>query len=266
MAEVRPFVLCGGAGTRLWPLSREAYPKQFHKLTGEGTLLQQTCRRLGADLFAPLSVLSSHRYRFLIADQLTAIGIMPSNIILEPTARNTAPAAAIAALRAFESDPDSLVLLTPSDHIIGDAGAFTTAVEMGIGAAERDALVTFGVTPDRPHTGYGYIETDGMDQDALRVMRFIEKPSLDAAKNFFESGRYFWNAGIFLFKSALLLKLLEIHAPEILSACQRSLVEASKDLNFLVLNGAYAQAPSISLDYAVAEKTDRMRCIPLQTP
>ena len=265
MAEVRPFVLCGGAGTRLWPLSREAYPKQFHKLTGEGTLLQQTCRRLGADLFAPLSVLSSHRYRFLIADQLTAIGIMPSNIILEPTARNTAPAAAIAALRAFESDPDSLVLLTPSDHMIGDAGAFATAVEMGIGAAERDALVTFGVTPDRPHTGYGYIETDGMDQDALRVMRFIEKPSLDAAKNFFESGRYFWNAGIFLFKSALLLKLLEIHAPEILSACQRSLVEASKDLNFLVLNGAYAQAPSISLDYAVAEKTDRMRCIPLQT-
>jgi mannose-1-phosphate guanylyltransferase/mannose-6-phosphate isomerase len=266
MREVRPFILCGGAGTRLWPLSREAYPKQFHKLTGHDTLLQQTCRRLHADLFAPLSVLGSQRYRFLIAEQLAAIGIKPNNIVLEPATRNTAPAACIAALLAYDADPDSLVLLAPSDHMIGDARAFATAVKTGIEAAEHDALVTFGATPDHPHTGYGYIETDGLDHDALRVTRFIEKPSFDSAKSFVDSGRYYWNAGIFLFKSGLLLNLFEIHAPDILGACRRSLTEASKDLSFLVLNGAYAQAPAISLDYAVAEKTDGMRCIPLKTP
>jgi mannose-1-phosphate guanylyltransferase/mannose-6-phosphate isomerase len=266
MRKVLPFILCGGAGTRLWPLSREAFPKQFHRLTGQETLFQETCRRLSGPLFGDLFVLANHRHRFLIAEQLEEIGALAKNIVLEPVSRNTGPSACTAALIAARSDPEALVLLSPSDHVIADAGVFVRAVEAGMPAAEDDALVTFGIEPDCPHTGYGYIETEPGDAALSRVKRFVEKPSLQAAERYLDAGGFYWNAGIFLFKAKTMLGLIETHAPQILEACRKSLDTATEDLTFRMLGEAYAEAPAISLDYAVAEKASNMACVPLKTP
>ena len=265
MREVLPFILCGGAGTRLWPLSREAFPKQFHKITGNETLFQQTCRRLSGDLFGDLFVLSNHRHRFLIAEQLEALGAPATNIVLEPVSRNTAPAACIAALIAAEADPDALVLLAPSDHMIANGDTFADAIATGLPAARDGALVTFGVEPDCPHTGYGYIEIDKAQGPAFKVIRFVEKPSLEVAEAYLDSGRFYWNAGIFLFRASVLLDLAATHAPDILAACRRALDGAAQDLTFRILGEAYAQAPAISLDYAIVEKAANIACVPLTT-
>jgi mannose-1-phosphate guanylyltransferase/mannose-6-phosphate isomerase len=265
MRKVLPFILCGGAGTRLWPLSREAYPKQFHRLTGPETLFQQTCRRLSGPLFGDLFVLSNYRHRFLVAEQLEEIGLPAKNIVLEPVSRNTAPAACIAALIASRADADALVLLAPSDHMIADPGAFARTIEVGVPAADAGALVTFGVEPDCPHTGYGYIETEPGEGPDRKVKRFVEKPSRKVAEQYLDAGGFYWNAGIFLFKAATMLDLLKAHAPHILEACRTSIDAATEDLTFRVLNGAYGDAPAISLDYAVAEKAPNMRCVPLKT-
>ena len=171
------FILCGGAGTRLWPLSREAYPKQFHRLTGNETLFQETCRRLSGPRFGALWVLANHRHRFLIAEQLEEIGKPAENIVLEPVSRNTGPSACIAALIASRQDEEALFLLSPSDHMIGDTGAFLDSIETGLAAADAGALVTFGIEPDCPHTGYGYIETQAGTDALLKIRRFVEKPS-----------------------------------------------------------------------------------------
>jgi mannose-1-phosphate guanylyltransferase/mannose-6-phosphate isomerase len=266
MREVLPFILCGGAGTRLWPLSREAFPKQFHRLTGPETLFQATCRRLTGGLFGDLSVLSNNRHRFLVAEQLAEIGAHAANIVLEPQGRNTAPAACIAALIASRSDPDAIVLLAPSDHTITDAGGFDAAVRAALAPARDGALVTFGVEPDCPHTGYGYIETVPSNGDVLGVRRFVEKPTREAAEGYLDAGGFYWNAGIFMFRPATLIDLLEKHAPDILGACRRALDGAVNDLDFLVLGDAYGDAPAISLDYAVAEKAHNLACVPLMTP
>ena len=269
MSDVWPFVLCGGAGTRLWPLSREAFPKQFHRLVGPETLFQQTCRRLTGDLFGDLTVLSNHRHRFLIIEQLDEMGVQVPRIALEPVGRNTAPAACIAALLAAQSNPDALVLLAPSDHMIAEASVFAEAVEAGLGAARDGALVVFGVQPDCPHTGYGYIEVDSTEaaraRSALAVRRFVEKPSRETAEAYLDSGNFYWNAGIFLCRAGTLLDLFQSHAPEILAACRTALAEAKPDLGFLVLGAAYAKAPSISIDYAIAEKATKLACVPLCT-
>ena len=268
MSKIWPFILCGGAGTRLWPLSREAYPKQFHRLTGPQSLFQQTCRRLSGDLFNPISVLSNRQHRFLIADQLQEIGVQAARIVLEPVSRNTAPAACIAALIAQRADPEALVLLAPSDHVIADDASFAASVRRGMDRARGGALVTFGVRPDCPHTGYGYIESDSNkadDSGVFAVRRFVEKPSKDVAEGYVESGRFFWNAGIFLFSADVMLRLFETNAPEILSACRRALDGAVEDLNFLVLGDQYSEAQAISLDYAIVEKADTIGCVPLNT-
>jgi mannose-1-phosphate guanylyltransferase/mannose-6-phosphate isomerase len=265
MHHVLPFILCGGSGTRLWPLSREAYPKQFHRLTGPESLFQLTCRRLSGPMFGELSILSNHRYRFLIAEQLEEIAARAGSVVLEPVGRNTAPAACIAALIAARTDPDAVVLLAPSDHMIPDAEAFARTVESGIDAAAAGALVTFGIVPDCPHTGYGYIETEAADGANLKVQRFVEKPSLTAAEQFLDSGKFYWNGGMFLFKASTMLDLLKTHAPDILEGCRNSLAEVGDDLGFRVLNGAYSSVPAISLDYAVAEKADKLICVPLTT-
>ena len=268
MSKIWPFVLCGGAGTRLWPLSREAYPKQFHSLTGPRSLFQQTCRRLSGEDFNDISVLSNRQHRFLIADQLQEIGVQAARIVLEPVSRNTAPAACIAALIKHRTDPDALVLLAPSDHVIADDASFAASVRRGVDAARGGALVTFGVRPDCPHTGYGYIESDLSKSDesgVFRVSRFVEKPSKEAAQTYLDSGHFFWNAGIFLFGAQVLLRLFECHAPEILSACQRALDGANEDLNFLVLGDQYSEAQAISLDYAIVEKADNIGCIAINT-
>ncbi|MGH6824180.1 mannose-1-phosphate guanylyltransferase/mannose-6-phosphate isomerase [Methyloceanibacter sp.] len=266
MRKVSPFILCGGSGTRLWPLSREALPKQFHKIAWQETLFQQTCRRLTGDLFAAPIILSNQHHRFLVAEQLEEADIKPAGIVLEPVGRNTAPAACVAALLASRSDPDALVLIVPSDHMIPDAAAFARAIAVGASAAEEGAFVIFGIEPDCPHTGYGYIETEKSNSQVLRVRRFVEKPSREAAEEFIDAGNFFWNAGIFLFKAATLIDLLEGLAPEVLKACRDALEEATDDLGFLRLNGSYAKAPAISLDYAVAEKAGNMQCVPLNTP
>ena len=263
MGAVSPFILCGGAGTRLWPLSREAFPKQFHRIASPETLFQQACRRLSGDLFGSLSVLSNQMHRFLIADQLQEIGIEAANIVLEPVMRNTAPAACIAALIAARDDPESLVLLAPSDHMVTDASLFAKSVEGGIDAAKHGALVTFGVEPDCPHTGYGYIEIEKANSPDLPVKRFVEKPSQEVAEAYLASGSFLWNAGLFLFRSATMLELMQANAPEILLACRAALDGAVEDLDFLRLGADYAKAPAISLDYAIAEKADRIRCVPL---
>jgi mannose-1-phosphate guanylyltransferase/mannose-6-phosphate isomerase len=267
MREIWPFILCGGAGTRLWPLSREAFPKQFHRLTGSLSLFQETCRRLIGDAFAPLSILTNYQHRFLVAEQLQEIGASFSNIVLEPVARNTGPAACIAALIAGRANPDALVLLAPSDHAIVDPGAFREAVDLGIEPAREGKLVTFGVEPDCPHTGYGYIETCPQQNAnaALNVRRFVEKPSRDVARTYLEGGNFYWNAGIFLFEAGALLQLFEKHAPSILDACRRALNESVKDLEFRSLGDSYTRAPSISLDYAILEKADNIVCVPLTT-
>src|SRR5262249_3850433 len=215
-----------------------------------------TCTRLHRAPFGQLSILTNHRHRFLIADQLEKISVHPGKVVLEPAGRNTAPAAAIASLIAFRSDPDSLVLLAPSDHMIPDTDAFVRAVNLGIPAAKEGALITFGVEPDCPHTGYGYIETENSNSGDLKVKRFVEKPSREAAEAFIDEGGFYWNAGIFLFRSAALLQLLEAHAPDVLAASCLSLDESKQDTCFLRLNEAYAKAPAISLDYAVAEKAN----------
>jgi mannose-1-phosphate guanylyltransferase/mannose-6-phosphate isomerase len=265
MSQILPFILCGGVGTRLWPLSREAFPKQFHKLAGQETLFQQTCRRLSGGPFSGLFVLANHRHRFLIAEQLEEIAVPARDLVLEPVSRNTAPAACVAALIASRLDPDAFVLLAPSDHMVADTTVFTCAVEAGLPAAEEGALVTFGIEPDCPHTGYGYIEIEPGNTADLKVRRFVEKPSFEAAEEYLDSGRFYWNAGIFLFRAAAMLELLQTHAPSVVEASRKALDEATEDLNFRLLNGSYSQAPAISLDYAVAEKTNNMRCVPLKT-
>jgi mannose-1-phosphate guanylyltransferase/mannose-6-phosphate isomerase len=265
MRQVLPFILCGGAGTRLWPLSREAFPKQFHRLTGPETLFQQTCRRLSVAPFGAFTVLANHRHRFLVAEQLEEIDAPAKTIVLEPEGRNTAPAACIAALIASKQDGEALVLLAPADHMIADDATFARAVDSGVPAAEAGALVVFGVAPDCPHTGYGYIETEPGTGADLKVRRFVEKPSLTAAEDYLDSGNFYCNAGLFLFKAATLLNLLQTHAPEIVATCRKSLEDATEDLTFRVLGESYAEAPSISLDYAVAEKAGNLRCVKLDT-
>ena len=263
MGVISPFILCGGSGTRLWPLSREAYPKQFHRLIGDETLFGQTCRRLAGSLFGDITVLTNRRHRFLVAEQLEELGAKGARIVLEPASRDTAPAACIAALLASESEPEALVLIAPSDHVVAEPDSFVAAVEAGVEAARGGALVTLGIEPDCPHTGYGYIETEHGNRPVLNVKRFIEKPSREAAEAYLDAGGFYWNAGIFLFRADVLIGLIEKHAPAILTACRLALADSLRDLGFEVLGEKYADAPCISLDYAIAEKGPSMACVPL---
>lgn len=265
MSQVLPFILCGGSGTRLWPLSREAFPKQFHKIAGDETLFQQACRRVTQKLAGKPIILSGQKHRFLVAEQLEEIGLGDASIVLEPAARSTGPAACVAALIALQRDAGAVVLLAPADHVFADAKVFEQAVEAGIEAAKEGMLVVFGVKPDCPHTGYGYIEVERSNLAALGVRRFVEKPSQALAEEYFDSGDFYWNAGIFLCKASTLIELFETHAPDVVSACRGALATLTEDLNFKVLGGAYAQAPAISLDYAIAEKASNLRCVPLGT-
>jgi mannose-1-phosphate guanylyltransferase/mannose-6-phosphate isomerase len=210
-------------------------------------------------------VLTNYRHRFLIAEQLEEIGMPAKEIVLEPASRNTAPSACVAALIASNADPNALMLLAPSDHVIGDGKVFVQAIETGVQAAEAGSLVMFGIEPDCPHTGYGYIETASGGAEVSRVKRFVEKPSLKAAQRFLDQGGFYWSAGIYLCKAAILLELIQTHAPSILVACRKSLDLATNDLTFRVLGQAYADAPATSLDYAVAEKAENLRCVPLKT-
>lgn len=262
MSHVQPFILSGGAGTRLWPLSREAYPKQFLKLFGEHSLLQQACLRVAGDGFSAPTILANNDHRFLAGEQLQDIGVEPAAIVLEPCARNTAPAALVAALIAEGRDRDGLVLLMPSDHVIPEHGLFEAAVEAGAAAAREGRLVTFGIRPDAPETGYGYIEIETGD-GCVDVRRFVEKPDRETAQSYLDTGNYVWNAGIFLYAAGAMIAEFEKQAPDILDACRASLEKAQSDLDFLRLDAeAYGECRSISLDYAIMENAEGIRCVP----
>lgn len=264
---IHPVILCGGSGTRLWPSSRKSYPKQFAPLISDDSLYQMTLRRFsGADFRAPL-IMTSDEFRFMATEQAAEIGLVDARVVVEPSARDTAPAILTAAL-LLADDPDAMMLVAPSDHIIGDLPAFLTAVAAGASAAETGVLVTFGVTPERPETGYGYLELSGTPQPdtPIELMSFREKPELKSAEDMIAAGNYLWNAGIFLFRVMDVIAAFEKHSPSLLAPCRAAIKEGSDDLNFYRLGAdAYAQADAISFDYAVMEKADKVMAVPLSS-
>lgn len=262
-----PVILSGGSGTRLWPLSRAMYPKQLLPLFGNNTMLQETVLRVASiSGIGRLICVCNDEHRFLVAEQLRQIGAENPTIILEPFGRNTAPAVAIAALSLVESQPDSLMLVMPADHVIVDTSAFSLAIEAGRALAEAGSLVTFGIVPDQPETGYGYIKAPASVSGPARpVVEFIEKPSFDRAEKYVASGDYFWNSGIFLFRPDVYLAELATSSPAILDACRNAHENAHRDLDFLRIgSSAFDRCPSDSIDYAVMEKTSNAVVIPMQ--
>jgi mannose-1-phosphate guanylyltransferase / mannose-6-phosphate isomerase len=261
-----PVILCGGSGTRLWPLSRETYPKQFLRLLGEDSLLQQTMKRLSCvQGLGPAMLVSSESSRFVVAEQLREIGVENARILLEPARRNTAPAIAAAAMQALSEYEDPLLLVLPSDHIIKDHDAFCTAIHYAQQAASEGDLVTFGIKPQNPETGYGYIRAASSEiSPAQRVLEFVEKPNRATAEQYVESGNYFWNSGMFLFRARRYLDELAEYQPSVVSACREAVENAKKDFDFIRLESkAYAASPDIAIDYAVMEKTNSASMIAL---
>ncbi len=262
---ITPVILCGGSGTRLWPLSRKSYPKQFAALIGDTSLFQQSARRLAGDGFAAPLIVTGSDFRFIVTEQLAQVGIDPGAVLIEPAARNTAPAVLAAALHAAATDPDALLLVAPSDHLVPDAAAFRAAVARAVPAARAGQLVTFGIQPTRAETGYGYLELAApmTDDKAQPLARFVEKPDAPRAAEFLASGRHLWNAGIFLFTARTLIAACEAHSPALLPAVRQAVTEAKPDLGFLRLAPApWATLPDLSIDYAVMEKAANLSVVP----
>ena len=264
-----PVILCGGTGTRLWPLSRASYPKQYWALAGndDRTLLQQTHQRLeGLPSLAPPLLICNEDHRFIVAEQMRQIGVEPAAILLEPMGRNTAPAVAVAALKATSCGQDPLLLVLAADHVIRRPERFRAMVEAALPTAKAGRLVTFGIVPTSPETGYGYIEAaETMGQGGpVPIARFVEKPDSATAAAFVASGRFTWNSGMFLFRASAILAELERLAPEVVSACRAALEQDSADLEFLRLEReAFAGCPNVSLDVAVMEQTSLGAVLPL---
>jgi mannose-1-phosphate guanylyltransferase/mannose-1-phosphate guanylyltransferase/mannose-6-phosphate isomerase len=262
-----PVILAGGSGTRLWPLSRKLYPKQLLPLLGEHTLVQNTLRRLdGLDGVGDPLIICNEEHRFIIAEQMRALGVTPAAIVLEPVGRNTAPAVAVAAMQAMSLDPEALLLVLPADHLIDDTPRFHEAVREALRQAAQGSLVTFGIVPTAPETGYGYIRRgQALDAGLARsIDRFVEKPDLPTAQGYLASGEYFWNSGMFVFAAASVLEEMRRHAPAIVLASQAALDGSARDLDFLRLDhDAFAACPEDSIDYAVMEQTDKGVVVPL---
>lgn len=263
--RVQPVLLSGGSGTRLWPLSREAYPKQFLALAGEQTMLQETWGRVATLADAAPVVVANEEHRFLVAEQLRQLGVAHAAIVLEPVGRNTAPAIAAAALQAMAEGDDPLLLVLPSDHVVRDDEAFRAAVRIASAAAGDGALVTFGIVPTTPETGFGYIQSESAQAAGVRrVLRFVEKPDAPTAQSYLDAGGYFWNSGMFLFRATRYLQELARFRPEILAAVRQAFDEATRDGDFIRLDkAAFEASPSDSIDYAVMERTDRAMVLPV---
>lgn len=262
---ITPVLLCGGSGTRLWPLSRKSYPKQFVPLVGEETLFQASAKRLSGAAFAAPLVLTNSDFRFIVTEQLTEAGIDPGAILIEPEARDTAPAILAAAVHLAASDPDQLMLVSPSDHIVPDVEAFRAVIDAGREAAEAGRIVTFGITPTHPETAYGYLELPGSAQQGapVELVRFVEKPNAETAVELLESGRYLWNAGLFMLRPSTLIEAVRKLEPEMLEAVQASVDEAQTDLGFLRLAPeAWGRARAVSVDFAVMERSDNLSVVP----
>ena len=264
MSPLIPVILSGGSGTRLWPLSRESHPKQFLPLLGEHSLLQSTWLRLrglpGAD--APL-IVANEEHRFMVAEQLRQVGATPLALILEPVGRNTAPAIAVAALRAMQGGQDPVLLVLPSDHVIVDEIGFRAAVLLAMESAKAGYLVTFGIVPTAPETGYGYIKA-APGAGVRDVLRFVEKPDQATAEAYLASGEYFWNSGMFAFLASRYLEELSKNQPRMVELAREALDKATVDADFLRLDkDSFSACPSDSIDYAVMEKTDRAAIVPI---
>jgi mannose-1-phosphate guanylyltransferase/mannose-6-phosphate isomerase len=260
-----PVILSGGAGTRLWPLSREMYPKQLLALTSKQTMLQDTVTRLAAITgAAPPIVVCNEAHRFTVAEQIRALGLQASAILLEPAGRNTAPAVALAALKAIGLEPDATLVVAPADHVIRDAKGFAQAAEVAVKLAQGGKLVTFGIVAHAPETGYGYIRRGQGKGPAYPVAQFIEKPPREMAEKFVAAGDYYWNSGMFVFKASRYLAELAAFAPDILEACKAAFAAAQSDLDFVRIDkGEFSKCRNESIDYAVMEKTKDGLVLPL---
>ena len=263
---IYPVILCGGSGTRLWPLSRKSYPKQFAPLLGKETLFQSSARRLSGPEFAAPIIVTGSEFRFIVTQQLAEIGITPSAVLIEAEARNTAPAVLAATLWALAQDPDAVLLVAPSDHAIPDRASFCAAILRGLPAAQSGQIVTFGIAPTRAETGYGYLELAqplGAEDGTIALRRFVEKPDLDKAKSMLSAGNFLWNAGIFLFRAAEMRAAFAAYAPDVLPPVMAALADAKSDFGFLRLDPhAWNKAPDISLDYAVMEHASTLAAVP----
>ncbi len=266
MTKIVPVILSGGSGSRLWPLSRGLLPKQLLPLASEKSMLQETALRAGGgDFIAPV-VICNEKHRFMVAEQLREIDAEPLSIILEPLGRNTAPAAAIAALTVENKAPGAMMMLLPSDHVILHSDRFHEAARTAAEAASQGALVTFGVQPDKPETGYGYIKRgeEVGENSIYKVDKYVEKPDLNTARQYLDDGGYFWNSGMFLFSPKDYLAELGKHNPDMLRACKKALEDAQIDQDFVRLDeDAFAASPSDSIDYAVMEKTEHAAMVPV---
>jgi len=265
---IHPVILSGGSGTRLWPMSRSLYPKQLLALVGDRSLLQDAVLRVSGDAgFAAPLIIANEEHRFIIAEQLREIGAAADALVLEPMGRNTAPAACVAALRLAASDPDALMLVMPSDHVIGDLAAFHAAIGRAGAAGRAGHLVSLGIRPERPETGYGYIAAGAPIkgvEGVFAVSRFVEKPDPATAERYVASGEYFWNSGIFLFPAALYLAEIGRLRPDMLAACKAALAGARSETDFIRLDkAAFASCPGDSIDYAVMEHTKRAAVVPV---
>jgi len=258
--KLHPIILCGGNGSRLWPLSRDHHPKQLLALLGGRTLLQDTALRMdGLEGVAAPFVVSNAQYRFLVAEQMREIDKMPCTLLLEPIGRNTAPALTVAALKILAQDSDALLLAMPADHAMTDGAAFRQAIEAAVPRALEGRLVTFGIVPNSPETGYGYIRRGADDA----IMEFVEKPDAARAAAFLDSGDYLWNSGLFLMRATVWIEELRRYRPDILKACEAALATGREDHDFIHLNGCFSGCPSESIDYAVMEQTNVGSVIPL---
>ncbi|MCG7630346.1 mannose-1-phosphate guanylyltransferase/mannose-6-phosphate isomerase [Epibacterium sp. MM17-32] len=268
--SITPVLLCGGSGTRLWPLSRKSYPKQFVPLMGEETLFQASAKRLAGTAeglsFAPPMVLTNSDFRFIVTEQLQGAGIDPGAILIEPEGRNTAPAVLAAALRARAQDPEAVLLIAPSDHVVPDVAAFHAAVVRGLEAVAAGQLVTFGITPTHAETAYGYLElaeAPGAEGAAVALKQFVEKPDALRAAEMLAAGNFKWNAGIFLFAAKDIIAAFEAHAPDLIAPVEAALREAQVDLGFLRLAPEpWSAAADISIDYAVMEQARNLSVVP----